>query len=55
MRLAPDPACEQRGPARNQPARLAWFKSRTTLRLKAIDVPCLTDEVLLTLTAWGRS
>ena len=52
IRLAPSLECEQRGPGRTQPARLAWFKSGDYLRFKAIDVPCLTSKILLTMTAW---
>lgn len=55
IELAPDTGCEQRGAARTEPARLAWFRSGTYLRLKAVNVPCLTDEVLLTMTAWRKS
>ena len=52
IRLAPSVACEQRGLGRTQPARLAWFKSGADLRFQAIDVPCLTTNVLLTTTRW---
>ena len=52
IRLAPSVACEQRGLGRTQPARLAWFKSGAYLRFQAIDVPCLTTNVLLTTTLW---
>lgn len=52
IELAPDPACEQRGRGRTQPARLTWSRTSDHLRLRAVDVPCLTDEVLLTRTAW---
>jgi hypothetical protein len=55
LELAPDTGCEQRGAARTEPARLAWFRSGAYLRLKAVNVPCLTDEVLLTITAWRKS
>jgi hypothetical protein len=55
IRLAPDPDCEQRGASRTRPGRLAWFRAGATLRLKAIDLPCLTDNVLLTLAAWSRA
>jgi hypothetical protein len=52
IRLAPSVECEQRGPGRTQPARLAWFRSGAYLRFQAIDVPCLTTNVLLTNTLW---
>ena len=52
IRLAPSVACEQRGLGRTQPARLAWFKAGAYLRFQAIDVPCLTTNVLLTTTLW---
>jgi hypothetical protein len=55
IELAPDTACEQRGEARTEPARLNWTRSGTYLRFHAVNVPCLTDQVLLTLTAWQRS
>jgi hypothetical protein len=55
IELAPDIACEQRGAARTQPARLNWTRSGTHLRFHAVDVPCLTDKVLLTLSGWQRS
>jgi hypothetical protein len=52
IRLAPSVACEERGLGRTQPARLAWFTSGAYLRFQAIDVPCLTTNVLLTTTSW---
>ena len=55
IELAPDTGCEQRGAARTQPARLAWFRSGPYLRLTAVNVPCLTDEVLLTIAAWRKA
>jgi hypothetical protein len=55
IELAPDTGCEQRGAARTQPALLAWFRSGVHLRLKAVSVPCLTDKVLLTLSAWRKT
>lgn len=55
LELAPDTACEQRGAARSRPARLNWSRSGQYLRFHAVDVPCLTDQVLLTLTAWQES
>jgi hypothetical protein len=55
LELAPDTACEQRGAARTQPARLNWTRSGHYLRFHAVSVPCLTDQVLLTLTAWQES
>jgi hypothetical protein len=55
IELAPDTSCEQRGAARNQPARLAWFKAGALLRFSALSVPCLTDRILLTSTAWLES
>jgi len=54
IRLAPSVECEQRGRGRTQPARLAWFKSGAYLRFQAIDVPCLTTNVLLTTTLWFK-
>ena len=54
IRLAPSVACEQRGLGRTQPARLAWFKSGAYLRFQAINVPCLTTNVLLTTTLWHK-
>lgn len=53
--LAPDTGCEQRGAARTEGARLAWFQSGAVLRLKAVRVPCLTNKVLLTLTPWRKT
>jgi hypothetical protein len=55
IELAPDTACEQRGPARTDPARLNWSRSGHFLRFHAVNVPCLTDQVLLTLTAWQEA
>jgi len=55
IELAPDTACEQRGAARTEPARLNWSRSGHFLRFHAVNVPCLTDQVLLTLTAWQQS
>lgn len=55
LELAPDTACEQRGAARTEPARLNWTRSGQYLRFHAVHVPCLTDQVLLTLTAWQES
>jgi hypothetical protein len=52
--LAPSVGCEQRGPGRTRPARLAWFRSGAYLRFKAIDVPCLTTDVLLTSALWFK-
>jgi len=54
MELAPDTSCEQAGPGRLRPARLAWSRSGPYLRLRAISVPCLTDAVLLTSVRWSK-
>jgi hypothetical protein len=54
IRLAPAVACEESGAARTQPARVAWFRAGAFLRFKAIDVPCRTTAVLLTLAAWRK-
>jgi hypothetical protein len=53
--LAPDTACEQRGAARTDRARLNWTRAGTYLRFHAVDVPCLVDKVLLTLSAWQQT
>ena len=54
IELAPDAACEQRDAARTEPARLNWARNGHYLRFHAVNVPCLTDEVFLTLTARQR-
>ena len=55
IELAPDTACEQRGAGRTESARLNWTRSGPYLRFHAVHVPCLSDKVLLTLTAWQEA
>ena len=71
IQLAPSVECEQRGPGRTQPSRLAWsmssrafrfesidvprFTTGTYLRFQPIDVPCRTTNVLLTSAHWHKA
>lgn len=51
LRLAPDTACESRA-GRTAGSHLAWLRTNTLLRLRAVRVPCRSDATVLTSTPW---
>ena len=51
LRLAPDTACESHA-GRTAGSRLAWLRTDTSLRLRAVHMPCRSDATLLTSTPW---
>lgn len=51
LRLAPDTACESRA-GRTADSWLAWLRTDTFLRLRAIQAPCRSDATVLTSSLW---